>query len=83
MGKILGLDVGYASLGWAVIDTDRQDVAAMGVRIFTEGVANINSNQEQSRNAQRRMKRQMRRQYERARERRLQLRKYLLGLRQR
>lgn len=80
MGKILGLDVGYASLGWAVIDTNRQDVAAMGVRIFTEGVANINSNQEQSRNAQRRMKRQMRRQYERARERRLQLRKYLLSM---
>jgi CRISPR-associated endonuclease Csn1 len=77
MSKVLGLDVGYASLGWAVVDTDEQNITAMGVRIFTEGVANINSSQEQTRNAQRRMKRRMRRQYERARERRLALRKYL------
>jgi len=78
MGKILGLDVGYASLGWAVVDLHKQDVTAMGVRIFTEGVANINGSQEQSLNAQRRMKRQMRRQYERARDRRLTLRRYLI-----
>lgn len=78
MGKILGLDVGYSSLGWAVVDLESQSVDGMGVRIFTPGVDNVNGSNEASRNANRRMKRLIRRQYERRRKRKNNLRKFLM-----
>lgn len=37
MGKILGLDVGIGSLGWAVIDEDQRRIVDLGVRIFESG----------------------------------------------
>lgn len=37
MGKILGLDVGIGSLGWAVIDEDNHRIVDLGVRIFESG----------------------------------------------
>ncbi|MBO4474794.1 MAG: type II CRISPR RNA-guided endonuclease Cas9, partial [Clostridiales bacterium] len=37
MGKILGLDVGIGSLGWAVIDEDQHRIVDFGVRIFESG----------------------------------------------
>lgn len=37
MGKILGLDVGIGSLGWAVIDEDARRIDDLGVRIFESG----------------------------------------------
>ena len=36
MSKIIGLDVGIASLGWCVIDTEQQSIEDAGVRIFTK-----------------------------------------------
>ncbi|MBK6292049.1 MAG: type II CRISPR RNA-guided endonuclease Cas9 [Ignavibacteria bacterium] len=78
MGKILGLDVGSNSLGWAIVNTDEDAITGMGSRIFTAGVDNLNGENEASRNAQRRLKRQMRRQYERSRQRRNQLRLFLI-----
>lgn len=78
MGKILGLDVGSNSLGWAIVNTDAEAIVGMGVRIFTEGVDNLNGENEASRNATRRLKRQLRRQYERSRQRRNNLRRFLI-----
>ena len=37
MGKILGLDLGSNSIGWAVVDKDNRKVCRTGVRIFQEG----------------------------------------------
>ena len=40
MAKILGLDLGTNSIGWAIVDKDRNDflIVDKGVRIFSEGV---------------------------------------------
>ena len=37
MSKILGLDVGIGSLGWAVIDEEERRIVDLGVRIFESG----------------------------------------------
>ncbi len=37
MSKILGLDVGIGSLGWAVIDEEARRIDDLGVRIFESG----------------------------------------------
>lgn len=37
MGRIIGLDVGIGSLGWAVIDEDKRRIDDLGVRIFESG----------------------------------------------
>ncbi len=37
MGKILGLDIGIGSLGWAVIDEEQHRIVDLGVRIFDSG----------------------------------------------
>lgn len=37
MSKIIGLDVGIGSLGWAVIDEDARRIDDLGVRIFESG----------------------------------------------
>lgn len=34
MSKIVGLDLGIASVGWAVIDTENEQILGRGVRIF-------------------------------------------------
>jgi CRISPR-associated endonuclease Csn1 len=36
MSKIIGLDVGIASLGWCVLDLEKQKIKDAGVRIFTK-----------------------------------------------
>jgi CRISPR-associated endonuclease Csn1 len=64
---ILGLDLGAASVGWALIRFDRPastgEIIATGSRIFPSGVdGDLASGREESRNVQRRQKRQMRRQ---------------------
>ena len=40
MAKILGLDLGTNSIGWAIVDRDVMDFTLVdkGVRIFSEGV---------------------------------------------
>src|SRR5579859_2619660 len=66
---ILGIDLGSASLGWALVhatnDTPRGILAA-GVRIFSPGVdGDIDSGQDESRNKKRREARLQRRQFRR------------------
>lgn len=81
MAKILGLDLGTNSIGWAVVDTDSQKILDTGVRIFPEGVEPKTIGQgdkEQSKNANRRDKRQMRRQFYRKRLRKIKLLQVLI-----
>ncbi len=73
MSKILGLDLGTNSIGWALVNTEQESIIDMGVRVFPEGIENIATAKEQSKNFTRREKRQIRRQLHRRR-----LRKYKL-----
>ncbi len=67
--KVLGLDLGPNSIGWAIIDegTGKNDASLVdvGVRVFTEGVDAYDSTKEKSRNEARRIARGMRRQTKR------------------
>lgn len=36
MSKIIGIDVGIASIGWGVIDIDQKEIIGAGVRIFNK-----------------------------------------------
>ena len=81
MSKILGLDLGTNSIGWAVVDTEQNKIIGTGVRIFPEGVEVKTigmGDKEQSRNAKRRESRQIRRQYFRKKLRRSELLKTLI-----
>ena len=63
--KILGLDLGTNSIGWSLIEKDKEQgrVIDIGVRIFSEGVENLGDGQNEiSKNASRREARQARRQ---------------------
>lgn len=80
MSIVLGLDVGYSSLGWALINLEQESIIAMGTRIFPSGVQDMNSEKEASLAAQRRTKRLMRRQYERTSRRRKKVRNFLIKL---
>ncbi len=74
MTKILGLDLGTNSIGWAVIDDENKKILGAGVRIFPEGVINLGEgDNEISKNASRTAARGARRQFFRRR-----LRKRLL-----
>lgn len=82
MAKILGLDLGTNSIGWAVVEDTQKTILGTGVRIFPEGVEAKTIGQgerEQSRNATRREARQMRRQYFRKRLRKAKLLEVLIG----
>lgn len=76
--KVLGLDLGPNSIGWAIIDEGNDNttpcIIDLGVRIFSEGVDAFDSAKEKSRNESRRVARGMRRQTKRRvlRRRRLQ-----------
>lgn len=81
MAKILGLDLGTNSIGWAVVDTSEKKIVDTGIRIFPEGVEPKTIGQgdkEQSKNATRRDKRQMRRQFYRKRLRKIKLLEVLI-----
>jgi CRISPR-associated endonuclease Csn1 len=41
MSKILGLDLGTNSIGWAVINKEDENIIGSGVRIFPEGVEDL------------------------------------------
>lgn len=61
--KTLGLDIGTNSIGWAILDDAKLEVAGAGVRIFLAGVnIDAQSKAESPKNATRREKRQARRQ---------------------
>jgi len=79
--KILGLDLGTNSIGWAVVDSENKQIIDTGVRIFPEGVVAKTigmGDKEQSKNATRRDKRQMRRQFYRKRLRKIKLLEVLI-----
>ena len=81
MAKILGLDLGTNSIGWAVAETSEKKIVDTGIRIFPEGVEPKTLGQgdkEQSKNATRRDKRQMRRQFYRKRLRKIKLLEVLI-----
>ncbi|HRZ41714.1 MAG TPA: HNH endonuclease domain-containing protein [Bacteroidales bacterium] len=76
MTKILGLDLGTNSIGWAVIDKEKKEIVNCGVRIFQEGVVKETIGQgdkEISKNAERREHRQARRLHYRKKLRKIQL----------
>jgi CRISPR-associated endonuclease Csn1 len=69
---ILGLDLGAASLGWAIVGlADGKPARHIdgGVRIFPEAVKNLEQGRDEPKGAQRRSARQMRRQTDRRRRR--------------
>ncbi|RLD50033.1 MAG: type II CRISPR RNA-guided endonuclease Cas9, partial [Bacteroidetes bacterium] len=83
MSKILGLDLGTNSIGWAIVDDKENKIINTGVRIFPEGVEPDTigkGDKEQSKNAARREARQMRRQNFRTRIRRIKLLETLMKL---
>ncbi|WP_452221125.1 type II CRISPR RNA-guided endonuclease Cas9 [Lacinutrix salivirga] len=68
MSKILGLDLGTNSIGWAVIDDSKNSILGIGSRIFPMGVDNLgDGDKELSKNASRTGARGVRRQFFRRR----------------
>jgi CRISPR-associated endonuclease Csn1 len=68
MAKILGLDLGTNSIGWALIDDVQNNIIAIGSRIFPMGVENLGDGDgEISKNASRTGARGVRRQFFRRR----------------
>lgn len=69
MAKILGLDLGTNSIGWAVVDDENNKILGMGSRIFPMGVENLGEGEgrEISKNASRTGARGVRRQFFRKR----------------
>ncbi len=68
MAKILGLDLGTNSIGWAVVDDENNKILGMGSRVFPMGVENLgDGDNEVSKNASRTGARGVRRQFFRRR----------------
>lgn len=69
MAKILGLDLGTNSIGWALIEDTEKLILGIGSRIFPEGVVNLGEGEgrEASKNASRTDDRGIRRQFFRRR----------------
>jgi CRISPR-associated endonuclease Csn1 len=68
MAKILGLDLGTNSIGWALIDETANKILGIGSRIFPMGVENLgDGDNEISKNAGRTGARGVRRQFFRRR----------------
>ena len=66
MPTILGLDLGANSIGWALINTDNEEIISSGVRIFPEGVENYGQRgRQESKNKTRRDARGLRKQNQR------------------
>ena len=83
MAKILGLDLGTNSIGWAIVDDVDNKIIDSGVRIFPEGVVAKTIGQgekEESKNASRRNSRQQRRGFYRKRLRKIKLLRTLIDL---
>lgn len=78
MAKILGLDLGTNSIGWALIENEEQKILGIGSRIFPMGVDNLGDGEnEMSKNASRTGARGVRRQFFRRRLRKKLLLKHL------
>lgn len=57
MGRVLGLDIGIASVGWSLIDTDSEKIVNMGARLFESADANNNIARREARSARRNTRR--------------------------
>ncbi|WP_163193531.1 type II CRISPR RNA-guided endonuclease Cas9 [Clostridium thermarum] len=61
MRYVLGLDIGIASIGWAIRNLDKDRIEDLGVRIFEKGEADkgkpINAQRRESRSARRTLRR--------------------------
>ena len=79
MGKVLGLDLGSNSIGWAVVDTEQKSILGVGVRVFPEGVDKPGESNEKSKNSTRQEKRMARRQTFRRKIRKISLLKALIN----
>lgn len=84
MKRVLGLDLGTNSLGWAILDVPESDsesgaVVALGSRVFPEG-AEESGSKAATKCAERRQQRSMRRQIARRAKRRTVLRDQFAGL---
>jgi len=80
MAKILGLDLGTNSIGWALIDDKLNNIIGIGSRVFPMGVENLgDGDNEMSKNASRTGARGVRRQFFRRRLRKKVLLKSLSG----
>ena len=79
MKKILGLDLGVASIGWALVEheTDNGNIIASGVRIFQSNQQRAEAAPGESSNADRRTKRSVRRQRDRRTRRKIKLYNHL------
>ena len=77
MGKVLGLDLGTNSIGWAIVE-EGNGIICSGVRIFSSAADNIGTSKESLKNAERRDKRQIRRQYFRRKLRKIKLLEVLI-----
>ncbi len=72
--KVLGLDLGPNSIGWALVrEGDEPGLINTGVRVFPEGVDAFETSKEASRNEARRVARAIRRQTRRRVKRRRKL----------
>ena len=78
MSRVLGLDLGSNSVGWALIDEADGKLVAMGSRVFPEGVDRDQTGSEHPKNEQRRIARGMRRQIARRSRRKGVLRRALV-----
>jgi len=82
MARVLGLDIGTNSIGWAIVEVDVENhptaLIAMGTRVFPEGVDRDTSGAEKSKNESRRIARGMRRQIARRARRRKAMRRALV-----
>lgn len=68
MGRILGLDLGTNSIGWAIVDNTQNKILGMGSRVFPMGVENLGDGENEiSKNASRTGARGVRRQFFRRR----------------
>ena len=76
--KVLGIDIGTNSLGWALLDDEEGRILATGVRVFPEGVDRTQTGGEVSKNETRRTARGTRRQTRRRRERKQAVRSALI-----
>jgi CRISPR-associated endonuclease Csn1 len=77
MAYTLGLDIGSNSIGWAILDKEKQRLIDSGVRVFPEGVDRDTKGLEKSKNATRREARGARRTHQRRNQRKQQLLKTL------
>lgn len=57
MGIVLGLDIGIASVGYCLIDTEAKKIVNMGVRLFESADANNNKERREARGARRNLRR--------------------------